>query len=270
MGFECPSCSRCFDTRRGLGVHHVRVHGERLPNRSCDNCGGAFYSEYKKKYCSDECRQEQFTNEGEANPNFRGGMETTTCQICGGSFEYYPSDKVGLYCPDCVDRESWRRPPVSSGAEHPRWSGGKLRRDCVICGTGVERYPSGFVSDVVLCGEHCRRIWLSEEFTGEGHPNWTGGGIESYGSGWNEVRERALERDGFRCVICGTTKEEIGRNPDVHHIVPVRRFVESEDHEKENAHRIENVATLCVDCHRKADFGKISAEFLGELICSSD
>jgi hypothetical protein len=30
-----------------------------------------------------------------------------------------------------------------------------------------------------------------------------------------------------RCVICGATTDELGRNPDIHHIVPVRAFVET-------------------------------------------
>jgi len=107
---------------------------------------------------------------------------------------------------------------------------------------------------------------LSEAFTGEGHPNWKGGGNEAYGSGWNELRENALERDDHECVVCGKTRDEIGRNPDVHHIVPVRRFAESEDREKEDAHTLENVISLCIECHRKADFGKISAGALRRLI----
>lgn len=163
-------------------------------------------------------------------------------------------------------RESWRTPPVIRGADYPRWSGGKVKRECFVCGESVERYPSGFVSDVVVCSEPCRRSWLSDTFTGEGHPNWKGGGNEAYGSGWRLLRERALERDEYRCVVCEKDREAIGRNPDVHHIVPVRRFAESEDHEKEDAHRIGNVISLCIACHRKADFGEISAEMLRELV----
>lgn len=266
MGFVCPTCKREFDTRRGLGVHHSRVHGERLPNRMCANCGEGFYEEYARKYCSDACLREGVSFAGDGNPNFRGGKDSTECEICGTKFDYYPSEKVGRYCPTCVENESWRTPPLIRGSDHPRWSGGKIQRECVICGEEVERYPSGFVSDVVLCSEPCRRIWLSEAFTGEGHPNWKGGGNEAYGRGWNGLREKALERDNHECVVCGKNRDEIGRNPDVHHIVPVRWFVESEEHAKEDAHRLENVVSLCVECHRRADFGKISVESLKEHV----
>jgi len=259
-----PDVRRTFDTRRGLGVHHSLVHGERIPNRRCASCGDSFYSEFDKKYCPRACRRGGVSFEGEANPNFRGAKESTECEICGASFAYYPSGKVGRFCPNCVENEPWQTPPVASGADRPRWNGGNVRRECVTCGDTVERYPSGFVSDVVLCSERCRRAWMSETFTGDGHPNWEGGGNEAYGSGWNALRKAALERDGYRCVVCGTSADDIGRNPDVHHIVPLRWSVASDVHERADAHRLENVVCLCVGCHRKAEFGKISAGSLRE------
>ncbi|WP_204960087.1 HNH endonuclease [Salinigranum salinum] len=63
-------------------------------------------------------------------------------------------------------------------------------------------------------------------------------------------------------MICGATREELGRNPDVHHIIPVRRYIESERFSREDAHFLENLVSLCSSCHRKAEFGKISPEQL--------
>ncbi|WP_123536860.1 HNH endonuclease [Halosimplex salinum] len=123
-------------------------------------------------------------------------------------------------------------------------------------------------TDVAVCSEVCRREWLSESFTGDGHPNWKGSGNESYGPGWSDVRRRALERDDYQCIRCGATTDDIGRNPDVHHIVPVRRFIESDDHTKTDAHFLENVISLCISCHRKADHGKISKQRLRSRIDS--
>jgi 5-methylcytosine-specific restriction endonuclease McrA len=122
------------------------------------------------------------------------------------------------------------------------------------------------VNEVTVCSEECRGTWLSEAFSGDGHPNWRGGGNEPYGKGWATVRRQALERDGYECRICGTTREELGRNPDVHHIVPVRLFIESDDREKTDAHRLDNVISLCIACHRKADHGQIARKTLRELI----
>lgn len=247
-------------------MHHTFVHGEQLPNQTCANCGEAFHESFTKKFCSESCRREQVGFEAEASPNYRDAKESTACEICGAPFEYYPSEKAGRFCPDCVEDEPWRSPPVAEGPDHPRWKGGKVRRACVVCGGFVERYPSGFVSEVVLCSESCRGEWLSRSFEGEGHPNWKGGGNQEYGSGWRTVREKALERDGYRCVGCGATRTELGRNPDVHHIVPVRSFAKSEAHDTGAAHRLDNVVSHCISCHRKAEFGKISRETLRALI----
>jgi hypothetical protein len=262
----CPTCGRTFDSRRGLGVHHSSAHDERLPNRECAECGARFYSEYDRTYCSDECHDEAVSYEGEANPNYRGGKETTDCAICGDPFEYYPSEKEGLYCPGCVETEPWRETPPLDGSDNPRWKGGKLQFECAACGTEIKRYPSDVTGEVTLCGRDCLADWLSEEFTGEGHPNWAGGDTGNYGPGWNRVRREALERDGYECVVCEKSTAEIGRNPDVHHIVPVRVFERSDDHRTADAHRLSNVASLCVDCHRKADFGAITKARLYDLI----
>ncbi|WP_276273448.1 HNH endonuclease [Haloarcula litorea] len=255
---ECPTCNREFDSRRGLGVHHSSVHDERLPNRECDECGDQFYAEYEKRYCSDDCRRAAVSMEGTDNPNYDGGKSETICDICGTRFEYYPSEKEGLYCGDCVETASWRDPPELSGTEHPAWEGGTLTLSCDVCDDPVERYPSQISGEVTLCSRDCHAEWLSEAFTGDGHPNWRGGGIDDYGPGWRETRERALERDGHACVVCGTDADDLGRNPDVHHVVPVRLFAASPVLSVRDAHTADNVVSLCPGCHRRAEFGRLS------------
>lgn len=195
------------------------------------------------------------------------GEKSTDCVLCGTTFTYYPCDKPGLYCAECVENEAWRTvPEPSTGSANPLWNGGKVSLVCPICGTEFERLPSAVNDGANLCSEECRATWLSDAFRGEGHPNWKGGGNEEYGKGWATVRAQALERDDYRCIVCETTMEETGRKPDVHHIEPVRSFVESRDHTIEDAHTLENVVSLCIPCHRKAEFGKIPAKRLKELI----
>lgn len=266
MACTCPTCGESFDTRRGLGVHHSSAHDERLPNRTCSHCSQQFYCDYQKKYCSEDCRTEAVSYEGAANPNYQGKKTTTTCENCSREFDYYPSEKEGVFCSDCVENTDWQEPPKLEGPDHPRWSGGKVELDCTICDETVERYPSNVTGEVTVCSDDCRSEWLSKEFHESGHPNWKGGGNGSYGKGWNAARRRALERDGCECVACGKTRKEIGRNPDVHHIVPVRIFVEAETHAKADAHYLDNLVSLCIDCHRKADFGKLSKAKLRSFI----
>lgn len=263
---NCPSCDRSFDTHRGLSVHHSHVHDEQLPNRTCDHCGDSFYSDYAKKYCTSDCLHRSDSYSGENHPNYKGAKETTSCDLCGVTFEYYPSNKKGLYCSDCVEKADWRTLPDITGANNLRWSGGQKTRESDVCGEPVTRHPSNYSGGVTLCVDQCRRRWLSKTSTGEGHPNWKGGGNEAYGQGWAAARRRTLERGDHTCLICGTTKEELGRNPVVHHIVPVRSFVETPGADKTDAHAQRNLVTLCVSCHRRADFGRPSKAGLKRLI----
>ncbi|MFB6142535.1 MAG: HNH endonuclease [Halorientalis sp.] len=233
------------------------MHDERLPNRECDRCGASFYCESARAYCSEECHDEAVSYTGADNPNYRGGKEATTCDICGEEFEYYPSEKEGLYCSECVENEQWRYRPTVSGADHPRWNGGKITVDCTVCGETVRRHPNQLTGEATLCSRRCHAEWLSDAFAGEGHPNWEGGDTGPYGKGWARVRRQALERDGYECAVCGKGRADIGRNPDVHHIVPVRVFEQAEEYDREDAHVLPNVVSLCVACHRKADFGRI-------------
>lgn len=36
-------------------------------------------------------------------------------------------------------------------------------------------YPSEVEGEAVLCSKECQNEWVSEAFTGDGHPNWAGG-----------------------------------------------------------------------------------------------
>lgn len=254
----CPTCGHGFSTERGVRVHHVQAHGETLPNRECAACGTEYYSEYEQKYCSDACRDEAVSFAGENNPNYRGGKETTACEMCDTEFDYYPSEKPGRFCPECVEKNEWQEPPSLSGEENPHYTGGKTELTCEVCDATFERYPSNITSEVALCSNDCRAEWLSEAFTGEGHPNYEGGPTGPYGQGWNRVRRQALDRDDRTCVLCESDADDLGRNPDVHHVVPVRTFVESPILVERDAHTLDNVVSLCPACHRRAEFGGVS------------
>lgn len=67
-----------------------------------------------------------------------------------------------------------------------------------------------------------------------------------YGSDWEQIRERALNRDGQRCQVCGASGQN--RPLHVHHIQPFRSFAE-----REAANHLSNLITLCPSCHRQAE-----------------
>jgi hypothetical protein len=73
---------------------------------------------------------------------------------------------------------------------------------------------------------------------------------DHYGQNWEEQRHAALVRDRWRCQDCGLEQqdhvEQYGRSLHMHHIRPIRSFETPED-----ANFIENLITLCEDCHDK-------------------
>ncbi|WP_259369962.1 HNH endonuclease [Salinarchaeum sp. Harcht-Bsk1] len=175
-------------------------------------------------------------------------METTRCSECGDRFEFYPSEKDGVYCSSCIDATDGLLP------DNPMEPIDRVVISCPACGEELrvlqsllDRRKRG-----VFCGLDCYGDWLSEHIVGPDHHQWTGSCPE-YGHGWSAVRRAARVRDEYECQICGTSKVDMGRNPDVHHIVPVREFPDPGD-----AHCLENVITLCRSCHRKAETGSIA------------
>lgn len=87
---------------------------------------------------------------------------------------------------------------------------------------------------------------------GELHHRWQGGDDPYYGENWHEQRRSVLQRDKFECQKCGISEEEHEQlyemGLDVHHIVPIREF-----EEKEEANRLDNLVTLCRNCHNQLE-----------------
>jgi hypothetical protein len=136
---QCPECDRQFDTERGMRIHYGHKHDDPA-HSECPECGETFRSR-ERKYCSEECRSSAVSYEGENNPHYQGGKDRTECDICGAEFEYYPSEKPGLYCSECVEHENWRHEPDNTGENSHLWSGGKQEFNCDHCEDTVERYP---------------------------------------------------------------------------------------------------------------------------------
>lgn len=237
---ECPTCGKGLSTERGMRQHHTKVHDDPLPNRTCADCGTEFYdSKSERTYC-DDC----YSRSGEKNGNYTGAKETTECEQCGDSFEYYPSNKDGVYCPACVTEADGLLPGE-------RASVSDVEVECEYCGATLERHPSRVKSSSYgeFCDLECYGDWLSENVVGESHHQWEGGTIP-YGSSWWRIRRAALVRDDYECQNCGAGVDELGRKPDVHHIERVRSFSDPED-----AHQLDNVVCLCRSCHRQVEEG---------------
>lgn len=67
-----------------------------------------------------------------------------------------------------------------------------------------------------------------------------------YGPQWTAIRQLVRERDQFTCQMCGAL--EVDRTHHVHHKIPLRSFTSLE-----LANSLDNLITLCPNCHRKAE-----------------
>lgn len=63
-----------------------------------------------------------------------------------------------------------------------------------------------------------------------------------YGPDWNSIRNLVRQRDSYTCQACGK-KESVGAH-HVHHKIPFRLF-----NSLEKANELNNLVTLCADCH---------------------
>jgi hypothetical protein len=124
----------------------------------------------------------------------------------------------------------------------------RLELICTECGNFYYKLESQKRSKYGFCSVSCVNKWHSNNLSGEDHYNWKGGkrAWSWYGKDWIAQRKRALERDKYTCQMCGITKKELGKNPDVHHIIAFRRFG-LERHEEAN--KLENLLSLCSTCH---------------------
>lgn len=98
---------------------------------------------------------------------------------------------------------------------------------------------------------------MSESTRGEANPRWEGGVDPYYGSEWSMARRKARRRDEV-CQNCGAGDETA--RLEVHHIIPPRLFEQSDIAEKNDAHDLSNLVTLCRACHMEAEHGDLSFE----------
>ena len=84
---------------------------------------GFYDPKAQRTFCAD-CNP----NAGEHNGSWKGGTESARCVPCGSEFEYYPSDKKGVYCSVCVaERDEFLGEPYRREAN-------TVSTECQYCG----------------------------------------------------------------------------------------------------------------------------------------
>jgi 5-methylcytosine-specific restriction endonuclease McrA len=228
-----------------------------MPEVNCDYCDEQFYKRPSRientenDFCSQECYGEWVSDNRSGEDHHQYDRIVVECKNCGSEKEVHPShhEKVdNHFCGiDCqVEYED------RSGKNNNFWKGGKVSVSCENCGKEKEVQPYRYEEyENFFCDVACRGEWATREFSGENHPlysNYT----ENYGTNWLQVRQKVRERDNGKCRVCGVSKEELGKWPDTHHIIPKSEF---DTPEKSNF--VENLVLLCSECHGKVEQGII-------------
>lgn len=162
-------------------------------------------------------------------------MTTGTCDQCGQTYEAKPYmlKKPGNHFCGSACYGEWQR-------EHPRKkTRAHVTKPCETCGLPVTRAQSQF-HDHVFCSRACLAVWASARHAGELNAAWLGGHSQYRGPNWSKQRAAARKRDGHKCKRCGVK----GKSLPVHHVRPFRLFADYRE-----ANRLQNLRTLCPECH---------------------
>jgi DEAD/DEAH box helicase domain-containing protein len=80
---------------------------------------------------------------------------------------------------------------------------------------------------------------------------WTNDTLR-YGPDWKRISEMVRARDNYQCQNCGVAESD--RAHDVHHKSPLRAFRDENGNLMiARANQLENLITLCHNCHRRAE-----------------
>lgn len=108
-----------------------------------------------------------------------------------------------------------------------------------------------------FCSRRCRYEWQKENLVGEDNPHWKGGYDELKDMSWKMAKLRVRRRDHHTCQICGKNKEEMGCEPDVHHIIPLTEG---------GTNKPSNLIMLCRKCHMHVEGEKAFIPLLFSLL----
>ncbi len=232
----------------------------------CSNCGSEFTvtpSRYKRNtsgnfYCSNKCQSNGMVRD--EHPRWNDSLKFS-CKYCGKEFRGKKGNP-NTYCSQtCAGKDK----PLKDRVDDEVWERIKEEQSERFSGENNPMKNEETKGEVIKKMTQTRKEqgspWNKGENngmygkTGRDNPAWRGGGEDYYGESWVELRRNARKRDNYECQNCGKREESIDRELDVHHIKPRRKF-----DNVENANYMENVITLCMSCHRMAEFGDLEVE----------
>lgn len=225
------------------------------PNRTCEVCGKDFYKPPcrikigKGKYCSKACHNSVMVNRTEC-----------ICRNCGKNYSVATSQKGKIFCGmDCVrqynfEHRKYRDILNTNNTKQSReyrkryWP----ERTCETCGKTFEADPEKVARGAGrFCGFGCYWESMRLHQTHEQKNEKMRKNLHKYRFGGN--REKALERDGYRCTMCGIPNSLVVHHKD-------GKGYKSVGFKAMN-NALDNLQTLCANCHTKlhnqARFGDV-------------
>ena len=143
--------------------------------------------------------------------------------------------------------------PNRHGKNNSHWKGGKVRRECEICGTSFLAHKCHIKRGAGrFCGNKCAGSFRSSALIGDKNPAWKGGVTpeiikQRVSAKYEAWRDEVYKRDKFTCQKCGDNE---GGNLNAHHIKGFTAYPELR-------FEIGNGITLCEKCHRLVHKRKI-------------
>lgn len=270
----CPQCNNPFQTTKLRKKYCSVKCARRFENAqrdsriqvTCKKCGKPFLarsSNTNAAYCSDQCRKTR-NPPVEKQCLFCGKLFLTRDQKfcssqCFGKYKSKQSERE-LACYHCGKKiilKAFKRKGKHIFCSLECFYKADIREDkkitvtCSGCGKSLKVPPCKLKTNKnFYCSKECRASYI----IGPNNPSYTSGNGRKveYGFNWRSQRRKALERDGFTCQYCGKSPKK-SRYLHVHHIVPACKF----NGDYRTANQLTNLLTLCVKCHKNAEFGKI-------------
>lgn len=249
-GGKPPKCSTCNS------IDDLRISPLR-PGESPYSLRKAGYPSGRKILCFSCVKKERGTRiqtneiwrDPETGKHRKDLRSEVKCGHCGNHLlkkRCHVNASKESYCDmTCLGKANAER---LTGENNPRYT--RVKVSCKWCDIEIIRTRTEIIKSTTNRFFCCRKhqgLWRSENLVGDKLYNFKGGYEPYYGENWRSQRRNARERDSYTCQRCGITKEEKGKNPDVHHIKPFRTFG-LENYRKAND--LSNLICYCNVCHK--------------------
>lgn len=219
-----------YKEKESINAERYRKEYTKVYKKICANCNKEFIvlgcDKKNKKYCSKKCELEN-----------RKSKKNIFCQNCGEEIKFKNRIYDRKYCDECYKR-------LRESGKYGRYN--KVETECGYCHKKIFVIKSRFIKyEYVYCNKECMAKHYAEIYTGKNSPTWKGGKSHHYIGNFYHQRKLARKRDNYRCALCGISENEYNKEMSVHHIKSYRSF-----ENKEEANKLDNLISLCENCHR--------------------